>query len=212
MGVSMRKARHGRLEYRHHLHRNPEALTVSIMGAVLALFVFSWIYGTNYTGYVNVDINTVHIDENAYDGTRLIISSLDGKTIPLGAARISGTIYGEGDVRVYLIANERRLLVYSNTAEPEEFSLAGEPRGYVARTELLDSSTFSFASEPERVLQLGVIEGNVQENIDRESPIYARGACRETCRLHGNADSDMYVFVFEMDPGVMFEVTNIGFS
>jgi hypothetical protein len=204
---SNRKASHS-----HHLHKNPRALVLSAAGAILALFVFSWIYGTNYTGYVNVDINTVHFDERAFDGTRLIISSEDGQAIPMGAARISGKIYGEGDVRVYLVANELRRLVFSNTDEPGKFSIAGEPRGNIERTIRLDGSAFSFANEPERVLQLGVIEGNVQQGISEELPLYVRSACRETCRLHGSVDSSMYVFVFEMDPGTEFEVTDIGFS
>jgi hypothetical protein len=206
----MKKA--GRKAHHYHLHKNPKALVLSIGGAVLALFVFSWIYGSNYTGYVNVDINTVHLDERAYEGTRLIITSEDGQTIPMGAARISGKIYGEGDVSVYLVSNERRFLVYSNNDKPERFSLASEPRGNIARSVSLDSSSFSFANGPESALRLGVIEGTIQYGISEELPLYVRSACRETCRLHGSADSSMYVFVFEMDPGTEFEVTDIGFS
>lgn len=196
----------------HHLHKNPIALIITTIGAILGLFVFSWLYGTSYTGYVNVDINTVHLDERAYDGTRMVISSEDKSMIPLSAAKLTGKIYGEGDMRVYLVANERRFLVYSNTDKPEVFSLAGEPKGNIARSKILDSSSFSVSGEPGPVLWLGVIEGNVQEGISEESPIYVRSTCRETCHLHNNVDSNMYVLVFEMDPGVMFEVTDIGFS
>jgi len=196
----------------HHLHRNPQALILTSVGALLALFVFSWIYGTSYTGYVNVDINTVHIDDRAYDGTRLIISSADGSSIPMGAARISGRLYGEGRARVYLVSDERRFLVYSNYEGPEWFSLAGEPNGNIARTVMLDSSSFSFPDGPDKQLKLGVIEGKTQQGISTEYPIYIRSACRETCRLQGEADSSMYVFVFELDHDVMFEVTDIGFS
>lgn len=196
----------------HHLHKNPKALIVTIVGAFLALIAFSWIYGTNYTGYVNVDINTVHLDEMAFDGTRLIISSLDGQPIPMGAARISGRVYGEGDVTVYLVSGEQRYLVYSNADRQDQFWAGGEPRGEIARTSVLDSSSFSFGSNTEMVLQLGVIYGDTQAGISTDNPKYIRSACRETCRLHGKADSSMYVFVFEMEPGVMFEVTDIGFS
>ncbi len=200
----------------HHLHKNPKAMIITLIGAILGLFVFSWIYGTSYTGYVNVDIDTVHIDEMAYDGTRLVIWSDDSSPIPMGAARLSGRIYGEGDVRVYLVSGERRFLVYSNTNKPEVFSPYIEPKGMIDRATLLDSSSFSFASGPEMKLWLGVIEDEAKLGIgsfiDRDYPVYVRSACRETCRLHGSADSDMYVLLFEMDPGVMFEVTDIGFS
>jgi len=210
MKKAVKKA--GRKAHNYHLHKNPKALVVSIVGAVLALFVFSWIYGSNYTGYVNVDINTVHFDERAYDGTRLIISSANGQAVPMGAARISGKIYGKGDVSVYLVSGGRSFLVYSRGNMPERLLPTDEPKGVVARTSILDSSSFSFADKPEMALQLGVIEGNVQNGISEELPLYVRDACRETCRLHGSADSSMYVFVFEMDPGTEFEVTDIGFS
>lgn len=202
----------GKNQASHHLHKNPKALVISVIGAFLALFAFSWIYGSNYTGYVNVDINTVHFDETAFDGTRLVISSLDGQPIPMGAARITGRLYGDGKARVYLVSGEQRFLVYSNTKEEEVFWQGGEPIGEIARTYTLDSSSFSFADEPERALQLEVIEGQVQEGISKDEPVYIRSACLETCRLHNKIDNSLYVFVFEMGPDVMLEVTDIGFS
>jgi hypothetical protein len=196
-------------------HRNRIVLVVSVIGAFLALFVFSQMLGTDYTGYVNVDINTVSVGEMAFDGTRFIISSLDDQIIPMNAARISGKIYGPGTVKVYLANGDKRLLVFSNSDQPGTASPLIEPAGRVSRVRVLDKSTFGLPGQQEQNFELDVIEDQSKlfdVSVYGESYRFVKAACTETCGLRGKLDSNRYVFVFEMDPGTAFEVTNIGFT
>jgi hypothetical protein len=210
-------ARRKKSHHTHHVpyHQNRTVLIVSVVGAFLALFVFSQILGSDYTGYVNVDINAVNVGEMAYDGTRFIISSLDDQVIPMNAARISGKIYGPGSVRVYLADGDKRLLVFSNSDQPELASPLIEPAGKVSRVRMLDRSTFGLPGQQGQDFELGVIEnpGNMFDvSVYGDSYRFVKAACAETCGLGGRLDSNRYIFVFEMDPGTAFEVSNIGFT
>jgi hypothetical protein len=200
----------------HHVpyHRNRTVLIVSVVGAFLALFVFSQILGTDYTGYVNANINTVRINEIAYGGTRMTISSGGGELISMSAARLSGRIYGPGTVRVYLVDGEDMLLVFSNSGTEDAATPKDVSGEEIARSKILDESTFPLPGQSEQGFRLDVAEDSSRVfdvGVYGKSYKLVGSACTETCRMKEKLKSS-YTFVFEMDQGTAFEVTDIGFA
>jgi hypothetical protein len=212
----MADSRRKRAAHTHHVpyHRNRTVLMVSVVGAFLALFVFSQILGTGLTGYVNADINTVRIEETAYGGTMMTISSGGGELISMTAARISGKILGPGAVRVYLVDGDDMLLIFSNS-EPQGSAVSAAASGTVSkRTRILGESTFPLPGQSEQSFKLDVIEDSSRVfdvGVYGNNFKLVKSACTETCRMKEKLRSS-YTFLFVADPGTAFEVSDIGFA
>ena len=83
------------------------------LAAVLTIAVISQLMGTDPTGHFIIDTNAITLEEMAYKESVFGFIS-NRSNIPMTSARISGTVVGNGSVKVYLSNGVDKKLVYSN--------------------------------------------------------------------------------------------------
>jgi hypothetical protein len=99
-----------------HKHQTFKILAITV-AAILVVSVLTQVIGPQYTGFVIKQTDAINVKEMAYKESRHFVTAKDNDTIPMKSAKISGTILGNGTVKVYLSSPEGLKLIFSNIKE-----------------------------------------------------------------------------------------------
>lgn len=83
--------------------------------AILAISIIVKLFGSQTTGYVSYEVNKVPINEMAYKAS--LFQLLTKEKMPINSAKLSGSIIGNGSVKVYLTSANEKKLVFTNVKE-----------------------------------------------------------------------------------------------
>jgi len=115
-GIYIRRPRKDHFE----IHKTNFTAVSLVLAIMLFLFLLSKFMNPEYTSYIDQGSNKIDIGENFYKGSILYLSSKNKELVPIKSVKLSGKIIGEGNVSVYLVAENAVWLVYSNKGESFE--------------------------------------------------------------------------------------------
>jgi len=185
-------------------HQNRQVVIISILGFILASFVFMQLKG-GPTGFMVYEPNKIEVGEIMRGKATLTLVPIDRGNLPLGSLEISGKVVGEGGVRVFLKNNEEWLLVYSNRDDFIRPGLLIE--GKIMREKIIKAE-FSYG---ERLLRVMVRGEERPEFIAEEDFWEVPSTCWETCMING-LDINEYKLYFDIEDGTAFYLDKISVS
>ena len=156
-------------------------------------FFFMKFYGSGIVAYVSLDVNHVMLRELAFTGSQFILSG-ENAQIPVTSAKVSGTIVGNGSVQVFMRADGKDSLVYSNEPVPFKSPLI---TGFAVYS---DETAESLASDGKSHLIVGLKdmkiigdEGNILTGIALKSVGNENGMYLEKIRVSWTPNNDEHL-------------------
>lgn len=99
------------------VHKMNLTMVSFILGIMLFLYLLSKFWSPEYTSFITQESNRITVGENFYNGSILYFSLEDNTGMEIKKVKVSGTMYGKGDMDIYLVAEKRVLLIYSTKSE-----------------------------------------------------------------------------------------------
>ncbi|MBR9699605.1 hypothetical protein GOV09_04070 [Candidatus Woesearchaeota archaeon] len=170
----------------HEKHHKVALVAVTI-AAILVVSVISNFFGSETTGYVSLTRDKVELNELAYTDSEFLLSA--DAPLTMSSARISGKILGSGSVKVYLVNDEEKKLVYTNEIRPKHIPLI---TGFAVKSEYLDYVPESRLRVNLDNLQI-IGKGNTLTGILLQSEGNPQGMYVEDARLSWTPDNGEHI-------------------
>ncbi len=184
-------------------HQNRPVVIISVLGFILASFVFLQMKGIP-TGYLVYDLNKIEVGEIVKGGSTLSIAPVDGSGLAFNSLEISGQVIGDGGARVFLKNGKEWLLVFSNR---DGFTKPGFViEGKTLREKIIRTSIFG----EDNLLRM-VIKGVEKPAVVDDDIWEVPSTCWETCRIDAYNQDELKLY-FDIDDGTAFFLDRISIS